>query len=188
LSGLNNYPNPQDQDWGIEFVPTTDLMLTTLLIWDSGGNDFSTFDGDVAIWDVSNPSTPVVAGAITAPGAPTLPSASLHLGVWRVADVPDTLLMSGQTYRLAADGFRDGDVGRLIGVTPVLNGITLTANPGVETVSGSPYLLGPEYPNAAGANQIYVTSSFTYTAVPEPGSVWLVGLFTVPTCCGPDAK
>lgn len=65
LSGYPGDPNPQHQDWGIEFTPMMDLMVTTLLIWDSGGDDFATLDGDVAIWDVSNQSTPIVSGAIT---------------------------------------------------------------------------------------------------------------------------
>lgn len=173
-----------DQDYGIEFTPISNLLVTTLLVWDSGGDDFATFDADVAIWDVGNPSTPVVAGAITTAGSPTQPSASSSLGIWRVADVPDTLLLSGVTYRLAADGFFGSDFGRGVGITPVLNGITLSSpNPGVESSPMSSFVAGPEYPNFAGI-EIWASASFTYTAIPEPGAFWLVGLVAVGALVG----
>lgn len=167
-----------DQDFGFEFSPITDLLVDTLLIWDSGGDDFASFDADVAIWNVANPGTPVVAGAITTAGSPTRTSASSSLGTWRVVDVPDTLLMSGATYRLAADGFFGSDYGRTTSLTPLLNGITLSSpNPGVESSPSGSWVPGPEYPNSAGTS-IWATASFTYTAytpaVPEPSSMLLM--------------
>ncbi|MCA9257875.1 MAG: hypothetical protein KDA61_01690 [Planctomycetales bacterium] len=168
-----------NQDFGFEFSPITDLRVTTLLVWDSGGDDFGTFDADVAIWDVANPSAPVVAGSITTAGSPTQPSASPSLGVWRVVDVPDTILTGGATYRLAADGFLDSDYGRATNLTLLLNGITLSSpNPGVQSLPESSWAPGPEYPNEVDP-AIWATASFTYTAVPEPGAFWLVGLVCV---------
>lgn len=173
-----------DQDFGIEFTPVTNLVVTTLLVWDSGGDDFVSFDADVAIWDVANPGAPVVAGAIAAAGSPTVSSASASLGTWRVVDVPDTPLFSGVTYRLAADGFAGVDYGRATAITPLLNGITLSSpNPGVESAPASSWAPGIEYPNLA-SPFIWATASFTYTAVPEPGSFLVVGLVVVGALVG----
>jgi hypothetical protein len=165
-----------DEDFGIEFTPLSNIIVTTLLIWDISSNDFATFDGDVAIWNVAAPSVPVVAGAITAAGSSTEASASSS-GIWRVADVPDTLLLSGVTYRLAADGF-DLD-GAFPAVTPVLNGIALTTT--TSHFESDSDTAGPDYPDLAIMSSFAPvgSASFTYVAIPEPRALLLLGMVAV---------
>lgn len=178
-----------NNDYGFEFTPTTDITVTSLLMWDSFGNDFNTFDGDVAIWSVAAPSAPIVSGAITAAGSPTLASASG--GTWRVVDVPDTLLLAGMSYRIAGDGIDGLHDTFAAGVTPVPNSdITVTGY--YYKPAGGPFVFppippstpGPDFPTDLIHNANPPTPavwpvgsvSFTYTVVPEPASLSLLAL------------
>jgi hypothetical protein len=171
-------------DLGFEFIPTTDLLVTTLLMWDYLSNDFGTFDGDVAIWKVGspNPTTPVVSGAITAAGSPTVASA-FSGGTWRAVDVPDTKIFAGVTYRIAGDGFLSPDLFHTH-VTPVLNGIALTTTTAYFGASGA--TAAANYPGSTVNSALAPLGlvSFTYaTAVPEAGSLLLVGLVAAGAGC-----
>jgi hypothetical protein len=146
------------------------------LIFDEGANDFGTLDGDVAVWNVAAPATPVVSGAISAAGAPIVTSASAA-GDWREVDVADTLLLSGVTYRIAADGIGTADFGRT-DVTPILNGITLTTT--ASYFQSATATAGPDYPATSVPNAIAPIgiASFTFeiAAIPEASAWMLAGV------------
>lgn len=180
------------QDYGFEFTPNVDLLLTNLLIWDAhktgspvpannNFDDFATFDGDVAIWNVSSPAAPLVSGSITAAGSPIIESAYTGPGQWRVVDVPDTLLTAGVVYRIAADGFDFPDVMNF-DVTTILSDITLTTTSAIfySSDAGSPAAnAGPNYPNIVQQSQsfaVMAAASFTYVPVPEPSSLGLLAV------------
>lgn len=173
------------RDIGFEFVPTTDITVTSLLVWDHNGNDFGLLDADVAIWRVSSPGAPVVSGAIHAAGSPVVSTLLPGIHRWRAVDVPDTVLTAGTVYRIAGDGFGGSQDYFRPNVVPVLNGITVTG-----------YYVGPwdyaplpgQYAGVDFPNELVVGTAATFApwgavsftiAVPEPSTVGIAAVGAV---------
>jgi hypothetical protein len=167
-------------DRGYQFVPTKDIIVTQLLVWDYLGNDFQTFNADVAIWDVANPGSPLVSGSITAAGAPIEPTQLPGTSLWRSIDVPDTQLTAGTVYRIAGDGFGGSADYYPAKVTMALDSIlyqgTYRGQFGVQLSEPAP-TPGVDYPYIVdNSPATYPIAPVSFMFVPEPSSGLLMAL------------
>ncbi|MEK6238177.1 MAG: hypothetical protein N2C14_25975, partial [Planctomycetales bacterium] len=142
--------------------------------WDLGGDDFSSFNTDVAIWNVASPGAPIASASLASPGSSTVASASAS-GTWRSAPITPVVLPAGNTYRIAGDGFESG--GDLW--MNDLDSHGLSVSPLISLTDASQFfrastsLSGVDFPDElfiSPSDALIGNVSFEATPVPEPAS------------------
>ena len=181
LTNLSSWSAQRDGTVGWEFNVSTDVLVTQLSVLDVRKNfSAGSVDGDglindhqVGIWSLTNPTTPLVTGTIAGGTA-----APMTTDNFRFVSVAPTLLPAGDY---------------VIG-SHAVNSIFSTSDGTVKTTNNATFTFAPEitWNNFRGTGpdvgfifpDLFIITSeqgrfgpnFSYTVVPEPTSLVLLGL------------
>ncbi len=174
--------------YGWQFTTQSDIEITSLGLYDSPGLLGGGFAGDglieshaIGIWDVSNPSEPLVSAII-----PAGTQAPLTDGFRYVTTSP-VMLSANHEYVIAAV-YSSQDVINSDYMTGFNNNATfaLTVGPGIE-IEGYRYHLPAElvFPEnySPGLQFVPFGPNFTYQSVPEPSGLILGVIATMTLLC-----